>query len=158
MKEIIIYLVIIAGGLLFDFIKKKIKKSSDSVQVNEPSKSTPWEANEEFAFLNPLGNPFHQHSSEQYVNPEMNGEVSSEVVPIKEVHHEPSLAKTPKSPAAKHRKFDSLQRIETVGQPVIEESQIAPSLNPEEQNTELVAHYARWRQAIIDAQIIQRKF
>lgn len=158
MKEIIIYLVIIAGGLLFDFIKKKIKKSSDSVQVNEPSKSTPWEANEEFAFLNPLGNPFHPQASEQYVNPEKIDKASLEGLSITEAHHEPRPQMRPKAPDVKYQKIDSAQKIETMGQPSIEESQIAVALSPEAQNTELEAHYARWRQAIIDAQIIQRKF
>ncbi|MCM1139574.1 MAG: hypothetical protein NC221_06940 [Duncaniella sp.] len=156
MKEIIIYLVIIAGGLLFDFIKKKMKKSSDSVQVNETSNPSPWEEAEGFDFFKNVDKPIRFQAAEPYVNPETDSLVQPEPIKIADPEH--TFTQQAKEQAVKIHTAGPQPVIELDEQSAIEESPMAAMATPDEQNAALAAHYDRWRQALIDAQIIQRKF
>lgn len=156
MKEIIIYLIVIAGGLLFDFIKKKMKKSADSLHVNEPSKS--WSPD-----------PAEGISS---ISGPLIPDYSFEAIPSVEAAHESMQKATSQSshePVAMYQNPELIMGIDPkrmgklphkaqqLEKPDNEEPPIA-SMNPVNKNEALAAHYSRWRQAIIDAQIIQRKF
>ena len=132
MEKIIIYVIIIAAGVLFDFIKKRAHKSATSQQANKPPKPQAQFPLLQFSDLNiPRNKP--------------------ETAPGRVIKQEPKKIKHDKlsAPFLPGEKEISLPDI-TDDTPM--------EISKQEVPADVAAHYARWRQAILDAESLQRKF
>lgn len=143
MEKIIIYILIIAIGILFDFIKKRVRKSAASKPENKapkPQISTPF-----LQFSNLQAAPMPTHPAPMTASPqEKTKKDKQKKEEIRRVQSQ--NAATPFLPG--EQEISALTTVETAP---IETTQ-------KEDPTDISAHYSRWRQAIIDAEILQRKF
>lgn len=125
MEKIIIYALIIAIGVLYEFIKKRARGNRSRNQVlKSPS-------------------PYTTQSS----SPSLESVFTAAPAP----QPESAALKPTSSPKPKHTpKPKSILESQPTTEPAS-----APATDPADG---LAEHYAKWRQAIIDAEIIQRKF
>lgn len=125
MEKIIIYALIIAIGVLYEFFKKRARgNSSRNRVVKSPSPYAPM----------------------QSPSPSVKSEYASAPAPQPDSAMKPISAPKPKHTPKPKSILES--------QPVREQTTVTDT----ESADRLAGHYAKWRQAIIDAEIIQRKF
>lgn len=140
MEKIIIYVIIIAAGVLFDFIKKRARKSATSQQANKPPKPQAQFPLLQFSDLNIPRN-----------KPELIPSDKHETAPGRVIKQEPEKIKHDKLSAA------FLPGEKEISLPDITDD-TPMEISKQEVPADVAAHYARWRQAILDAEILQRKF
>ncbi|MCI8999287.1 MAG: hypothetical protein HFJ95_09920 [Muribaculaceae bacterium] len=137
MEKIIIYVLIIAIGVLFDFIKKRARKTASSTSVNKSP--TPQ-----------LQDSFQQFFALQDTPTERKSQSAKRPEPVQ---------KQERKPVAKHQPSKPFLPGETeIALPAISDEPESIKVKERETPPEVAAHYARWRQAILDAEILQRKF
>lgn len=145
MEKIIIYAFIIAIGILFEYIKKRVRgdqspNSKKQAQKDEAPLPVPWQVMFD--------------SAKSRIAPVMRMERMPETKTEASVKRQPRQDAAMPEPPKQFLPGEDISEIITP----IEETPVSepmPEANPPADNTE---HYARWRQAILDAEILQRKF
>ncbi len=144
MEKIILYVLIIGGGLLFEFFKRKMKEKPAAPSSQSDNHRFPPAPS---LFDEPgLTIPTPSQTPVQYVSTS-----TSHFLPGEQVES----FTTPKAEKQRQKKAKSKSAPAKSGN-TPDSASIIEAHNREEARR--AAHYARWRQAIIDAQIIQRKF
>lgn len=143
MEKIIIYALIIAIGVLFEYIKKRARGDQSSKPVSQT--------------------PQHKSISQATIQA-----LVTEASPASIGLHKPTKAKRDKTrpamPAPPKPIRQECKKIFLPGEQIKSRATTAYNTaisdnNSEHQTaTDVSEHFARWRKAIIDAEIIQRKF
>ncbi|WP_285823323.1 hypothetical protein [Duncaniella freteri] len=144
MEDIIIWIVIIAVGMAIEFLKKKKAEGDEDIQVTE-RKRQPRPASRPAPYRAPSVD---------------NNDVTDNGTPRHPIHPKPAPAQSGnQAQPVRHNPFrSSYQPIAMSENMEAEISVEQPAATTAPSDEERDAHYARWRQAILDTQILERKF
>ncbi|MDE6861104.1 MAG: hypothetical protein K2J65_11925 [Duncaniella sp.] len=144
MEKIIIYAFIIAIGILFEYIKKRVRGDQSPNLKNQAKKT---DAPQPAAWQTMFS------SAKSKIAPALRIERMSETRTDTSVKRQPRQDDIPEPP----KQFLPGEDFGEMITPIEESPMSEPmqETNPPGNNAE---HYARWRQAILDAEILQRKF
>lgn len=148
MEKIIIYVIVIAIGILFEYIKKKSRNETASTPVKKAPKQQAY-------------NPFLQFIDTTDDNQKPAPAHVTIPAPANDKTQSATSHKPKTHPQTKHNTDKSSMPFLPGEQEIslsnpIDETPI--EVSSPKVPADVAAHYARWRQAILDAEILQRKF
>ncbi len=144
MEDIIIWIVIIAVGMAIEFLKKKKAEGDEDIQVTE-RKRQPRPASRPAPYRAPSVD---------------NNDVKDNGTTRHPIHPKPAPAQSGnQAQPVRHNPFRSSYQPIAMSENMEEEISVEqPAATTAPSDEESDAHYARWRQAILDTQILERKF
>lgn len=156
MEKIILFLIVFGIGSLFEYLKKMREKRADLSRAAQPQRQRPVS----FNGFTPFTRPEASLTSTSFPGvvpktiPAENQAAATE--PRQPVREERSGKASPKSflPGETHQSFSDTEPLEVATPDEI----ASPVSGSEQQPAQIDEHYRRWRQAIIDSEILRPKF
>lgn len=137
MEKLILFLIVFGIGSFFEFLKqKKGQRTTKSVSQNRPPAA---------------GRQLYNTPAPQRPKQEIQKPVT---IPTHRGNHEKPISFNPQP----HRPVVLPEEGESIFKNNEDSKPEATAFSPQSQDRELSEHYEHWRRAIIDAEILQRKF